>query len=123
MILVMSECGQHTLSRKIVGLVETWAFITAWNPLPLILSLEENNKRNKELEKEILEKESQIEHITALLLKACEDKDINFLAEGPKQSKEIKKDLDTLYDQLFAKTQIFEEKEKYFKKEIDNLEN
>lgn len=77
----------------------------------------------KELEKEILEKESQIEHITALLLKACEDKDINFLAEGPKQSKEIKKDLDTLYDQLFAKTQIFEEKEKYFKKEIDNLEN
>lgn len=33
--------------------IETWAFITAWNPLPLVLSLEENNKRNKELEKEI----------------------------------------------------------------------
>ncbi len=33
--------------------IEDWAFITAWNPLPLILSLEENNKRNKELEKEI----------------------------------------------------------------------
>jgi hypothetical protein len=33
--------------------IEDWAFITAWNPLPLILSLEENNKRNKELEKEM----------------------------------------------------------------------
>lgn len=77
----------------------------------------------KELEKEIQEKEKQIENITSLLLKACEEKDINFLAEGPKQSKEIKKNLDVLYENLFKKTQIFEEKEQYFKKEIDNLEN
>ena len=31
----------------------TWAFITAWNPLPEILSIPENNKRNKLLEKEL----------------------------------------------------------------------
>ncbi|MDD3922667.1 MAG: ABC-F family ATP-binding cassette domain-containing protein [Endomicrobiaceae bacterium] len=77
----------------------------------------------KELEKEILEKENQIENITSLLLKACEEKDLNYLAEGPKQSKEIKENLNTLYEQLLKKTQVFEEKEKYFKKEFDNLEN
>jgi hypothetical protein len=33
--------------------IETWAFITAWNPLPLVLSLEENRKRNEELENEL----------------------------------------------------------------------
>lgn len=77
----------------------------------------------QELEKEISEKENQIEHITGLLLKACEEKDLNYLAEGPKQSKEIKENLNTLYEQLLKKTQVFEEKEKYFKKEFDNLEN
>ncbi len=30
-----------------------WAFITAWNPSPDILSLEENQNRNKQLEKDI----------------------------------------------------------------------
>lgn len=33
--------------------IETWAFITAWNPLPLVLSLEENRKRNEELENQL----------------------------------------------------------------------
>ena len=33
--------------------LNTWAFITAYNPLPEILSAEENAKRNKDLEKEI----------------------------------------------------------------------
>lgn len=30
-----------------------WAFITAWNPLPDILSLRENKDRNKDLEEDI----------------------------------------------------------------------
>ena len=34
----------------------TWAFITAWNPLPEILSKSENDERNKQLEKEIGER-------------------------------------------------------------------
>jgi hypothetical protein len=32
----------------------SWAFITAWNPLPVILSLEENRNRNQNLEEEII---------------------------------------------------------------------
>ena len=32
----------------------TWAFITAWNPLPVILSLEENRNRNQNLEDNII---------------------------------------------------------------------
>ena len=33
--------------------LNSWAFITAWNPLPEVLSLEENRKRNQNLEEEI----------------------------------------------------------------------
>jgi hypothetical protein len=33
--------------------LENWAFITAWNPSPDILSLEENQNRNKQLEQDI----------------------------------------------------------------------
>lgn len=39
--------------QKFFPAIETWTFITAWNPLPLILSLEENRKRNEELENEL----------------------------------------------------------------------
>jgi len=31
----------------------SWCFITAWNPLPEILEIEENQKRNKQLENDI----------------------------------------------------------------------
>lgn len=31
----------------------TWAFLTAWNPLPVVLGIEENSKRNKDLEEDI----------------------------------------------------------------------
>ena len=33
--------------------LNSWAFITAWNPSPEILSLEENRNRNQNLEEEI----------------------------------------------------------------------
>lgn len=33
--------------------LENWAFITAWNPLPNILSLEENQNRNKKLQQDL----------------------------------------------------------------------
>lgn len=33
--------------------VDSWAFITAWNPLPKIESLEENRQRNNKLENDI----------------------------------------------------------------------
>lgn len=34
--------------------LNSWAFITAWNPLPEILSLEENKNRNQNLEEDII---------------------------------------------------------------------
>jgi len=34
--------------------LNSWAFITAWNPLPEILSIEENRIRNKNLEEDII---------------------------------------------------------------------
>ena len=51
--------GNYNFDIKINSLVEnanhldSYAFITAWNPLPVILSLEENRKRNEELENEL----------------------------------------------------------------------
>ena len=32
----------------------SWAFITGWNPLPVILSLEENRNRNQNLVEELI---------------------------------------------------------------------
>lgn len=34
--------------------LESWAFLSAWNPLPVVLSLEENKGRNQNLEMEII---------------------------------------------------------------------
>jgi hypothetical protein len=40
-------------TTKEFDMLENWAFITAWNPSPDILSLEENQNRNKQLEQDI----------------------------------------------------------------------
>ncbi|MDD5020580.1 MAG: ABC-F family ATP-binding cassette domain-containing protein [Endomicrobiaceae bacterium] len=77
----------------------------------------------KELEHEILKKEHQIEEISKLLLKAYEEKNINLLADAPKQSKQIKEQLDLLYKELLVHTEKFEEKEKYYKDEFENIKN
>lgn len=75
----------------------------------------------KELETKIQKKETEAEEINKMLIKAYEENDINFIAEGPKKSKEIKKDLDILYGELFENTQIFEEKEKEYKLHAEKL--
>jgi hypothetical protein len=36
-------------------LLETWAFVTAWNPLPDILTKAENEKRNEDLQRHLLD--------------------------------------------------------------------
>jgi len=77
----------------------------------------------KELEHEILKKEHQIEEIGKLLLKAYEEKNITLLADAPKQSKQIKEQLDLLYKELLTHTEKFEEKEKYYKNEFENIKN
>lgn len=77
----------------------------------------------KELEQEILKKEHQIEEITKLLLKACEEKNVTLLADAPKQSKQIKEQLNLLYEQLLVHTEKFEEKAKYYENEFENIKN
>ena len=37
-------------------LLETWAFITAWNPLPDILSIVKNERRNEDLQQYFLDR-------------------------------------------------------------------
>ena len=75
----------------------------------------------KDLEKQIQEKEAESEKITQLLVKACEENNTNYLAEGPKKSKEIKQSLELLYDELLENTEKFEEKEKFYEKEFNNI--
>jgi len=77
----------------------------------------------KELEHEILKKEKQIEEITKLLVKACEEKNVTFLADGPKQSKLIKEQLEALYEELLEHTAEFEKKEKHYKNEFESIKN
>lgn len=77
----------------------------------------------KQLEETINKKEKEIQHITEMLIKACEENNVNYLAEGPRQSKELKKNLDLLYKELFENTQVFEEKEKYYENEFKNISN
>lgn len=75
----------------------------------------------KDLEKQIQEKEAESEKITQLLVKACEESNTTYLAQGAKQSKEIKQNLEILYNELLEKTAKFEEKEKFYEKEFNNI--
>lgn len=77
----------------------------------------------KDLEKQIQEKEAEMEKITQLLIKACEENNTSYLADGPKQSKEIKQSLELLYSELLEQTSQFEEKEKFYEKEFNNINN
>ena len=45
------------------------------------------------------------------------------MAEGPKHSKQLKENLEVLYNELMENTEIFEEKEKYFEKKFNNINN
>jgi hypothetical protein len=49
-ILVGSE---HVLENLGMAHISSWVFITAWNPLPVIYTLEENRGRNEELKKDL----------------------------------------------------------------------
>jgi hypothetical protein len=51
LLLKTNETNKHLLS--FFPHLNSWAFITAWNPLPNILSLEENRERNKSMEEDI----------------------------------------------------------------------
>ena len=67
-IILKNEVFPVDLIIKIGGLnhlnpvIKTWAFITAWNPLPTILTYEENVERNNNLLLE-LNNEGYISHL------------------------------------------------------------
>ena len=56
-----------------------------------------------------------------MLVKACEENNTTYLAQGAKQSKEIKQNLEILYYELLENTEKFEEKEKFYEKEFNNI--
>ena len=76
----------------------------------------------KELEKQIQEKETEINDINTKLVKACEENDLSFMAQGPKISKQLKEDLEVLYEELFKNNEVFEEKDSYYKNKFENIE-
>lgn len=45
--------SEHVLENLGLAHVGSWAFITAWNPLPFTYSLEENRCRNEELKHDL----------------------------------------------------------------------
>ncbi|MDR2426625.1 MAG: ATP-binding cassette domain-containing protein [Endomicrobium sp.] len=67
------------------------------------------------LEKEILQKEKELQINTEKLIKASIEKDIEFLAEGPKVDKRLKAELGFLYDDFSDVTEEFEKQSEYFK--------
>jgi len=53
-VLKIGEMPADLLEK--LTLLETWAFITAWNPLPDILSIVENERRNEDLQQYLLDR-------------------------------------------------------------------
>ena len=76
----------------------------------------------KYLEQQIFNIEQKIEENDKLLVKACEENNIEHLSQIPKENKQLKENLDELYAELLKNTEQFEEKEKYYKDKFKNLE-
>ena len=76
----------------------------------------------KDLEQKIFNIEQKIEENNKLLVKACEENNIEHLSQIPKENKQLKENLDKLYTELLQSTEQFEEKERYYKDKFNNLE-
>ena len=57
-VLKIGEIPSDLLQH--LPLIQTWAFITAWNPLPDILSKSENEQRNEDLRQFLIDQEFSI---------------------------------------------------------------
>jgi len=75
------------------------------------------------LESEIIKKEKELETNDKKMLEAAQNSDIALLAELPKQTKLLKTEIETLYTDLAYTSETYEEKQDYFKKQIENLDN
>lgn len=67
-----------------------------------------------DLEEEIALKEKQLSLNTEKLIQASMDKDIEFLAAGPKIDKQLKSELESLYDNFASVTEEFERQTEHF---------
>lgn len=93
------------------------------------LLIQEKSKTLKPLEEKLsnLEeaielKEKQLSLNTEKLIQASMDKDIDFLAEGPKIDKQLRNELDALYDDFTSATEEFEKHSKHFKIKMMELD-
>ena len=77
--------------------LQSWCFITAWNPLPEVLALEENKKRNQLLENDI--QNLGLKYLKGIGISADENwlEESFFILDCPLQ---IAKDLAIKYGQL-----------------------
>jgi len=74
------------------------------------------------LEKEIVQKEKEMQINTEKMIEASISQDIAFMAEGPKTDKLLKSELEKLYTDLAFMTQEFEEKSEIFKLKMMEIE-
>ncbi|MDR1696166.1 MAG: ATP-binding cassette domain-containing protein [Endomicrobium sp.] len=81
--------------------------------------LEENISKT---EKEIFEKEALLSANTEKLVQASQNSDIAFLAEGPKIDKQLKSELEKLYESLTNLTEEFESRSEHFRIKMMEIE-
>jgi len=74
-------------------------------------------------EKEISEKENLLSANTEKLVWASQNLDIAFLAEGPRIDKQLKSELEKLYESLACLTEEFENKSEHFKIKMMEIDN
>lgn len=74
------------------------------------------------IENEISDKEKELAENTEKLVQASHEKDIEFIAEGPKIDKRLKEELENLYEELSDITEDFEEKSEYFRTKFIEME-
>ena len=75
------------------------------------------------LEQKIAAKEKELTENTEKLVQASVEKDIAFLAEGAKNDKALKKEIEELYLSLADFTADFERKSEFFKERIKEVDN
>ena len=77
----------------------------------------------KSIETEIENKENKINEIEQLLVKACQEQNFQYLAQAPKEQKQLKREVSVLYENLVELTQQLEKENLYYQKKAEQLKN
>jgi len=73
-------------------------------------------------EKDIAYREKELSENTEKLIQASMERDIDFMAEGPKIDKKLRAELDALYEEFASVTEEFEKQTKYFNIKMTEIE-